>query len=171
MSTITVRPALSEDALALAMLLSEMDEAEIGKQGAPRDHSRDASLTREILGSMGNYPDFRAYLALDAAGVPVGTFSLFLFKSLAHRGAQQALLDAVVVTRSLRGSGIGRAMLERAVQIASAAGCYKLSLSSNLKRVDAHRFYARLGFVQHGISLSLPLGGEDAHQTAAGCLD
>ena len=32
------------------------------------------------------------------------------------------------------------------------AGCYKLALSSNLKRADAHRFYDSLGFERHGFS-------------------
>ena len=34
----------------------------------------------------------------------------------------------------------------------SAAGCYKMALSSNLKREAAHRFYDSLGFGRHGYS-------------------
>jgi hypothetical protein len=48
-------------------------------------------------------------------------------------------------------------MIKRALQIAAGAGCYKMTLSSNLKRVDAHRFYESTGFRQHGISFSMPL--------------
>jgi hypothetical protein len=33
-----------------------------------------------------------------------------------------------------------------------------MSLSSNLKRGHAHRFYERIGFAQHGISFSILLG-------------
>ncbi len=32
------------------------------------------------------------------------------------------------------------------------AGCYKMSLSSNLKRAQAHAFYESIGFEKHGYS-------------------
>jgi GNAT superfamily N-acetyltransferase len=33
--------------------------------------------------------------------------------------------------------------------------CYKLNLSSNKDRIDAHRFYEKLGFERHGHSFAL----------------
>jgi GNAT superfamily N-acetyltransferase len=39
-----------------------------------------------------------------------------------------------------------------AMDICRAKGCYKLVLSSNQKREDAHRFYEKLGFTKHGYS-------------------
>jgi GNAT superfamily N-acetyltransferase len=67
----------------------------------------------------------------------------------------------VVVSRSYRGRRIGEAMVREALLMASQAGCYKLILSSNLKRRDAHRFYEQLGFRQHGISYGMQLRGKD----------
>jgi hypothetical protein len=46
-------------------------------------------------------------------------------------------------------------MIQEAMRIAANSGCYKLALSSNLKRADAHRFYQSLGFHQHGISFAI----------------
>ena len=34
-----------------------------------------------------------------------------------------------------------------AVELARQAGCYKVALTSNKLRDDAHRFYRRLGFI------------------------
>jgi GNAT superfamily N-acetyltransferase len=108
------------------------------------------------MDAMRCYPDFRIYLALEN-GLPVASFSLMIFCSPSHNGTHQALLDAVVVQRDRRGAGLGAIMLEHAMGTASMAGCYKLMLSSNIKRADAHRFYENLGFSQHGISFSIDL--------------
>ncbi|HEV2611376.1 MAG TPA: GNAT family N-acetyltransferase [Noviherbaspirillum sp.] len=150
-SDIAVREAVPGDAEALAVLLAQMDDEPSETEGF------NAALTRQIMADMESYPDFKAYLALDEAGVPVGTFSLMVFCSLSHHGSRQALLDAVVVSRERRGEGVGEAMLQRALHIAAGSGCYKLSLSSNIKRKDAHRFYERLGFSQHGVSFGIEL--------------
>jgi GNAT superfamily N-acetyltransferase len=46
-----------------------------------------------------------------------------------------------------RGEGIGSVLLEAAIAQARAAGCYRVQLTSNKVRRDAHRFYLRHGFV------------------------
>jgi GNAT superfamily N-acetyltransferase len=51
---------------------------------------------------------------------------------------------------------VGRAMMAHAIEQCRKAGCYKLALSSNLKREDAHRFYESLGFERHGYSFVIP---------------
>jgi GNAT superfamily N-acetyltransferase len=39
-------------------------------------------------------------------------------------------------------------MIRWAIEAARARGCSLVQLTSNKKRVDAHRFYQRLGFAQ-----------------------
>ena len=146
---VTVRQATLDDAETLVALLAEMDDE------PTRDATLDADGARQIMHKMAAYPYFRAYLVF-ADGVAVGTFSILVFCSLTHEGTQQAVLDAVVISRACRGQGIGSVMLDHAVRIAGEAGCYKIALSSNLKRMDAHRFYENFGFKQHGISLAIP---------------
>jgi GNAT superfamily N-acetyltransferase len=46
-------------------------------------------------------------------------------------------------------------MMKHAMDECQKIGCYKLALSSNKIRIDAHRFYENLGFKQHGISFSV----------------
>lgn len=151
LTKITVREAGTEDAEVLARLQAEMDDRTLVGD------AYEVAAMREVLLDMAAYPFFKAYLVQDANGEVVGTFSLLVFGSPSHQGTRQALLDAVVVTRSRRGEGIGEAMLNEALRIASDAGCYKMMLSSNLKRMDAHRFYERLGFSQHGVGFSILL--------------
>jgi GNAT superfamily N-acetyltransferase len=149
-SILEIRQALQEDAGTLAALMHEMDEPDASSE-APLD---DARQMRDILDEMAAWPSFRAYIA-HLNGEPVGSFSLLVFSSPTHGGAPQAILDAVVIRREWRGAGIGQAMVAQANLLARAAGCYKISLSSNLKRVEAHHVYEKLGFRQHGFSYSL----------------
>ncbi|HUP64287.1 MAG TPA: GNAT family N-acetyltransferase [Thermoanaerobaculia bacterium] len=58
-------------------------------------------------------------------------------------------------------AGIGRRLLELAMEKAAEAGCYKLVLSSNSRRTDAHRFYENLGFERHGISFAVAIRPAD----------
>lgn len=45
-----------------------------------------------------------------------------------------------------RSRGIGRVLMLAAIDRAGALGCYRVQLTSNHPRPDAHRFYAGLGF-------------------------
>lgn len=45
--------------------------------------------------------------------------------------------------------------MEKALEICLEKGCYKATLSSNLKRGRAHAFYKSLGFEIHGYSLQI----------------
>ncbi|MCH7485073.1 MAG: GNAT family N-acetyltransferase [Chloroflexi bacterium] len=59
-----------------------------------------------------------------------------------------AIVENMVVDEAARGKRLGEALIEQAIVEAQRAGCYKLSLTSNKRRTEAHRFYERLGFVQ-----------------------
>lgn len=154
-----LRIAGVDDAVAMAGLLAEMD-------GEGFAHVSDIDLTRMtgVLQDMQAYPDFKAYLLLEH-GLPVASFSLMLFASPSHHGVRQGLLDAVVVANAQRGRGCGEVIVRYAMDLARAAGCYKLMLSSNLKREPAHRLYEKLGFEQHGISYAITFEAPAPGQT------
>jgi GNAT superfamily N-acetyltransferase len=48
-------------------------------------------------------------------------------------------------------------MMEFAVARGKQLKCYKIMLSSGIKREGAHAFYEHLGFQKHGFSFLLPL--------------
>jgi len=148
--TLEIRKIRRKDLAVLVELMAGLDgEAPSGLAHAQR-----------VFREMSCYRSYAGYLAC-MNGEPVGTFSLLVFPTLAHGGAFEALVEAVVVAPEWRGRGIGGAMMAEAMRLAAEAGCYKLMLSSNLKREDAHRFYRSLGFRQHGVSFCIdivPLG-------------
>jgi GNAT superfamily N-acetyltransferase len=110
---------------------------------------------RERYATMRRYPDYRCYLMVDENAVPLGTFSLLVFPVMVHDGRPEAIVEAVVVAPSARGMGIGKAMMREAMRLAREAGAAKLALSSNARRLQAHQFYRRLGFTEHGVSFSI----------------
>ena len=87
----------------------------------------------------------------------VGVCQLIVFRHLQSRGGLCAEIESVHVHPDRRGGGIGHVLMEAAVQRARDHGCYRVQLTSNMARPDAHRFYLSLGFVpsHQGFKLSL----------------
>ena len=56
------------------------------------------------------------------------------------------VIASLVVDRTMRKRGIGRALLSSAEQWAVERGCQVVRLWSSAARTDAHRFYERLGY-------------------------
>lgn len=110
----------------------------------------------KVFDRLASYPDYGVYLAL-ADGAAVGTFALLIMDTLGDRCAPEGIVEDVVVDRAHRGRGIGRAMMEFAMERCREAGCYKMVLSSNIVREEAHRFYETLGFQKHGYSFKVDL--------------
>lgn len=102
------------------------------------------------------YPDYCVYVAV-SSGVIVGTFALIIIDSVAHGGKPFGIIEDVVVSDDLQGKGIGKEMMLFAMASCKKMGCYKLALSSHLKREMAHKFYESLGFEKHGFSFQLEL--------------
>lgn len=105
----------------------------------------------QIFERMARYPDYKLHVATDGERI-VGTFALLIMDNLGHLGAPSAIVEDVAVDPELHGKGIGRLMMQHALSLAADKGCYKLVLSSNLKRALAHAFYGSLGFERHGYS-------------------
>ena len=86
-------------------------------------------------------------LVVEARGRPVATGTLGIIPNLSYRGRPWAFVEGLVVDSSARGKGYGEALLRYAIEEARRAGCYKISLTSNKRRTEAHRFYEKMGFV------------------------
>jgi GNAT superfamily N-acetyltransferase len=141
--TLLIRQATQKDIVAVLDLYAQpgLDDGQVLPEEA----------AQEVFAQFSRYPNYRLFVALDGDTV-VGTYALLVMHNLAHRGMPSAIAEDVVVTADRQGLGIGRHMMAHAVAEARAAGCYKLALSSNRKRTQAHAFYESLGFAQHGLS-------------------
>jgi ribosomal protein S18 acetylase RimI-like enzyme len=88
----------------------------------------------------------------------VGCLQLIVIPGLSRAGMLRGQIEGVRVSSSHRGRRIGERLVEAAVERARAAGCGLVQLTSDASRADAHRFYARLGFVATHVGMKLTVG-------------
>jgi GNAT superfamily N-acetyltransferase len=117
----------------------------------------DLASAQQVFGEFARYPSYRLFVACGAQEQVLGSYALLIMSNLAHRGTPSAVVEDVVVSPQHQGQGIGRQMMKHAMRLAREAGCYKLALSSNIKRENAHAFYHSLGFRNHGVSFSVEI--------------
>lgn len=90
-------------------------------------------------------------------GELVGCLQLTLIPGLSRVGAMRGQIEGVRVASAHRGRGIGEAMVRDAIARCREAGCAVVQLTSDVRRVDARRFYERLGFEATHVGMKLPL--------------
>jgi GNAT superfamily N-acetyltransferase len=140
---IMIRPATKSDLPAVLQMYAQPD----------LDNGAILSITEAeiIFEDLAKYPNYQIYVA-EVERQLVGTFALLIMDNLIHLGSLSGIVEAVAVDPGWQGRGIGKAMMRYARNRCQDARCYKLSLSSNLKRNHAHAFYESLGFEKHGFS-------------------
>ncbi len=87
----------------------------------------------------------------------VGVCQLIVFRHLQARGGLCAEIESVHVHPDHRGSGVGTTLLRAAIDRARNLGCYRVQLTSNVQRPDAHRLYERLGFAPSHVGFKMLL--------------
>lgn len=74
-----------------------------------------------------------------------------------HRTGAVAMLTVLAVHESARGLGIGRRLVAHVEDWARSHGAMAISLTSALRRAEAHEFYRKLGYEQTGLRLARSL--------------
>ncbi|WP_036482088.1 GNAT family N-acetyltransferase [Myxosarcina sp. GI1] len=144
MQNFNIRIAIKNDLPTLNRLYADMDDKPLMSE----------EQITNIWQKIQQVPEYYIYLAY-LEELAIGTFSLLFVPTMMHRGFHKsAFLDAVTIASDYRGQGYGKQMMREALRISAEAGCYKVTLSSNLKRDRTHNFYQSLGFKQHGWSFS-----------------
>jgi ribosomal protein S18 acetylase RimI-like enzyme len=100
-------------------------------------------------------PNIRLVVAQDGDGAVVGCLQLCILPGLSSQGASRGLIEDVRVATHCRGRGIGEQMVQWAVAEARTSGCKLVELLTHHSRVDAQRFYKRLGFQPSHVGMTL----------------
>lgn len=148
-----VRAAVEDDIPRILELYQDLvittSQQEL-KRGSPGDDYQ------RVFNEIQNMPGYEL-LVVDENGAVLGTMVLLIIPNLSHSALPWALVENMVVDSSYRRQGLGRLLMDYAIARAREAGCYKLTLSSNKKRPEAHRFYRSSGFEDsaHGFRMYL----------------
>jgi GNAT superfamily N-acetyltransferase len=149
-SKVAVRPARIADVPALCELYQELhaddDSYRLPKPAEMRDAFRAIAPNR----------DHHILIAADGGKI-IGSLHVMVFRHLGHGLRPLAVVENVIVTGAYRSQGVGELLMAAADRVARRNRCYKMSLTTNLKRPRAHRFYERLGWrlSHHGYSIEL----------------
>ena len=87
----------------------------------------------------------------------VGCLQLSFIPGLSYVGLWRGQIESVRIAKTARGGGLGRQMIQWAIDECRARGCGLVQLSAHKSREDAHRFYGSLGFeaTHEGLKLTL----------------
>ena len=138
---VSVRTATSADLDALLPLIAQLSTGHKSYDSPDREAASDA------LNWIARSPDV-ALLVAEADGAIVGTVTAAVIPILTANARPFMILEAMVVNANARRLGVGRALLDRALEIAKERRCSKVELQSRKERSWAHAFYEACGFRQ-----------------------
>jgi len=151
MEPLVIRRAEKNDLRFILLLYRELDEVYAGQDAG--EHILAADIAWLRISS-----DSRQHLLVaEIAGEIVGTLTLIIVPNIGHKGSPWGAIENVVVKGNRRGRGLGKSLMREATAIARERGCYKLILSSNVLRTEAHEFYRELGWRETHVGFSLDI--------------
>jgi ribosomal protein S18 acetylase RimI-like enzyme len=100
-------------------------------------------------------PNIQLMVAEDGEGAVVGCLQLCILPGLSSQGASRGLIEDVRVAAHCRSRGIGEQMVQWAVTEARSRGCRLVELLTHNTRVEAQRFYKRLGFASSHVGMTI----------------
>jgi len=131
--TVTIRAISTEDVRAITVLADQLGY----RMSEPQ--------MLEHIQAVIRHADCDAFVAVHENEV-VGWIGLV--HRIQLESAPFCEINGLVVDERYRGKGIGAALIEKAKEWTINKGCARLRLRTNVKRVDAHRFYSGLGFTE-----------------------
>src|SRR4051794_16904642 len=149
--SIIIRRARRDDVAAIVAMLA--DDA-LGR-GRERIEDPLPSPYFHAFERLERDPNIALVVAQDEGSQVVGCLQLCILPGLSSQGASRALIEDVRVASHCRNRGIGEQLVQWAVAEARAKACGLVELLTHNTRVDAQRFYKRLGFAASHVGMTI----------------
>ena len=149
-SSVTIRRARRDDVGRIVAMLGD------DRLGAARERIEDPlpPCYFRAFEAVERDANIRLVVA-EEGGAVVGCLQLCILPGLSSQGAARALIEDVRVAGDRRSRGIGEQLVQWAVAEARAGGCRLVELLTHHTRIDAQRFYKRLGFAPSHVGMTL----------------
>jgi len=148
---VTIRSARREDVAVIVGMLA--DDALGGARERIEDPLPSSYFT--AFEAVARDPNIQLMVADDGEGKVVGCLQLCILPGLSSQGASRGLIEDVRVASHLRSRGIGEQLVQWALDEARGKGCKLVELLTHHTRVDAQRFYERLGFARSHVGMTI----------------
>ena len=86
------------------------------------------------------------YFIAKNEGKIIASCYICIIPNLTYNGKSIGYLENVITDENYRRKGIGKRLMEMAIEYAKEENCYKVVLQSGIKRAEAHKFYEKIGF-------------------------
>ncbi len=96
-------------------------------------------------------------IVAEQEGEVIGTLHLIFLPSVSYQGGLRAQVESVRVDQRFQSQGIGSWMMKWTIERARQRGAHLIQLTTHQTRLDAHRFYERLGFKGSHLGMKLNL--------------
>jgi len=146
-SSFIVRPAEPDDAPALARLAEEVSGEPEAWLISSEGEWRSVADERRYLKALRRYPHAAVFVAERSDGAIVGRLSV---ARDTHPASAHVADLGLMVAKDARRQGVGRALMEAAVDWARVAGIRKLELHVFPWNEPAIRLYEQFGFEREG---------------------
>jgi ribosomal protein S18 acetylase RimI-like enzyme len=148
---VRIRPAHGNDVAAIVAMLA--DDA----LGRGRERLEDPLPPSyfQAFERVERDPNIQLMVAEGEGGEVVGCLQLCILPGLSSQGASRGLIEDVRVASHCRSRGIGEQLVQWAVAEARSKGCKLVELLTHNTRVDAQRFYKRLGFQASHVGMTM----------------
>jgi ribosomal protein S18 acetylase RimI-like enzyme len=150
-SRVKIRPAQSDDVAAIVAMLA--DDA-LGR-GRERIEDPLPPCYLQAFEKVERDPNIQLVVAEGEGGEVIGCLQLCILPGLSSQGASRGLIEDVRVASHYRSRGIGEQLVQWAVAEAQAKGCRLVELLTHNTRIDAQRFYKRLGFTASHVGMTI----------------
>ena len=150
---LVIRPAAPEDLPGIVVLLADDG---LGKSRERPETPLPAAYA-DAFERMARQHD-NLVLVAELAGSVVGCLQLTLIHGISRLGTTRAQVEGVRVATSARGRRVGERLMREAMVRSKAKGATLMQLTTDHRRIDAHRFYERLGFVGSHLGMKKELG-------------
>jgi len=136
MQNMRIEPAKSGDLSALLQLF-----AHLNADDPPLASDKASQIWRRLMEAEGT-----TVIVARAAQMLAASCTVTVVPNLTRGGRSYALVENVVTHADYRRRGLGRAVLDAAVQRAWDSDCYKVMLATGSRREETLRFYEAAGF-------------------------